>query len=459
MKRRDTKSEEHIKTRLFKYCTALLLISLAFVVFHFSYTVDDAYIYWRYANNLLNGKGYSFSPVDGPSDGITAPLWLLFIVPVGLVDAAAGLMLAKIVSASFVVISLLLMCRRGSPVGALLVSLSGSLWVYATSGLESGAVVFAVAVMEVWRNKESQRHVVPIALMCLTPWLRPEASLLMFLRCPTSFKKKAIWFLLSVGTIAALRWFHFGHALPLSAMAKPAILGNAGQYILFWFVGGGGGLFLAAAAFGSSHEKRDLFVCAAVHICAVAFAGGDWMPGFRLMLPALVVLGFHIRAPAFEQKVRCVGFWLLTLLCASVFGVENYLLGSQGRNATEESMVARSFMLPLLRGKRVACSDVGWVSAYATSDIIDLAGVTNEVIGALPGKHMEKEIDESWFADKSPDVLLLAHPNQGVEVRPAESRVLRFTKDDFSLEMTTRWAGSFFYDVYVRKEVAEMPSL
>ena len=48
------------------------------VVFHYSYTPDDTYIYLQYAKNLANGNGFSFN-ANSPSYGITGPLWVLLI--------------------------------------------------------------------------------------------------------------------------------------------------------------------------------------------------------------------------------------------------------------------------------------------------------------------------------------------------------------------------------------------
>ena len=37
---------------------------------------DDAYIFLRYARNLLDGHGFAWNPGGPPADGITSPLWL-----------------------------------------------------------------------------------------------------------------------------------------------------------------------------------------------------------------------------------------------------------------------------------------------------------------------------------------------------------------------------------------------
>lgn len=48
---------------------------------HFTYTVDDTYIYLQYAKNMIAGNGICFN-TDQPTYGITSPLWL-FIITIG----------------------------------------------------------------------------------------------------------------------------------------------------------------------------------------------------------------------------------------------------------------------------------------------------------------------------------------------------------------------------------------
>ncbi len=40
---------------------------------------DDAYMFSRYADNFLNGHGFAWNPTDGPSYGITSPVYLFLI--------------------------------------------------------------------------------------------------------------------------------------------------------------------------------------------------------------------------------------------------------------------------------------------------------------------------------------------------------------------------------------------
>jgi hypothetical protein len=66
---------------------------------------------------------------------------------------------------------------------------------------------------------------------------------------------------------------------------------------------------------------------------------------------------------------------------------------------------------PALAGvQRVASLDIGWVGAATEADVIDLAGVTDPEVAALPGGHTSKRIDARFLLARDPDALLLYAP-------------------------------------------------
>ena len=63
---------------------------------------------------------------------------------------------------------------------------------------------------------------------------------------------------------------------------------------------------------------------------------------------------------------------------------------------------------PVLDGaQRVAALDVGWPTAATEAAIIDLAGLTDPEIAALPGGHTSKHVDAAMLLARDPDVILL----------------------------------------------------
>jgi hypothetical protein len=62
---------------------------------------------------------------------------------------------------------------------------------------------------------------------------------------------------------------------------------------------------------------------------------------------------------------------------------------------------------PLLQGAdTIASVDVGWPSAATEATIVDLAGLTDPEIAALPGGHTSKRVDATMLTDRRVDTVL-----------------------------------------------------
>jgi len=61
----------------------------------------------------------------------------------------------------------------------------------------------------------------------------------------------------------------------------------------------------------------------------------------------------------------------------------------------------------LADARRIAVLDVGWPTAASEATIVDLAGLTDPEIAALPGGHTSKRIDAAFLLARDPDVILL----------------------------------------------------
>jgi hypothetical protein len=118
------------------------------------FTVDDAYITFRYARNLADGFGAVFNPHQAPAEGYTSVLWLLVITAVHRLRLDAVLVakvIGLIATAAWVCVlrawSLRLSRDNGSSpewpaaVAVLLGTVSGAAAVHAVSGMETPAAV------------------------------------------------------------------------------------------------------------------------------------------------------------------------------------------------------------------------------------------------------------------------------------------------------------------------------
>ena len=92
----------------------------------------------------------------------------------------------------------------------------------------------------------------------------------------------------------------------------------------------------------------------------------------------------------------------------------------------------------------IATLDIGWTAAAFDGPIVDLAGLTDPNIAALPGGHTSKHVDTTMLLDRHVDTVIFWGTPRGVELglyaeplfraryRAAESlpltyRVLRIT--------------------------------
>lgn len=62
-----------------KYFPAAILIFLIFVSVFWSYSIDDAFVTFRYAENFADGHGLTFNPGEKPVEGYSNFLWLLIL--------------------------------------------------------------------------------------------------------------------------------------------------------------------------------------------------------------------------------------------------------------------------------------------------------------------------------------------------------------------------------------------
>ncbi len=170
---------------------ACLLVYLGASLLCYDQIEEDAYIYFRVAENLASGHGYVFNRGDAPVESGTSPLWQLLVValvllPLPLVTGA------KLLGIAFGALSLVLTARlsarfvsdplaRLAPVLLLAVSVPFVLW--SQRGLETP--LFAASVL--WTTLAlsapvpSRLWVVPAAGMFLA---RPEGAYLLLAVVP-----------------------------------------------------------------------------------------------------------------------------------------------------------------------------------------------------------------------------------------------------------------------------------
>lgn len=461
------------------------------------WTVDDAFVVARYATRLVDGLGLTFR--DGPpTDGVTAPLWLFLAAGarwvgwpvVGALKVVGALATAVAVGAVVKEAAGRAGGRVAAPVTAAVCVVQAPLGIAGTGGLSVGlaALLGTVAVLSATRRPRPNGVRVG-GMVALLAWLRPElapfAAVLLGItgwRSPAEGRRAGALAVLGLGSVLAYRAALFGHLLPMALSAKPATLPHGWRYLADGALVTTGGLGIAglvlAARLGRGTDAA-LVVAVAVHGVAVVLAGGDWMPGFRLLAPVLPVAALLVGiglsrgwlavsgASPWRRRFGRAGLVLVLVAAVGVPAagwVAAWPAAMEGARARRSGGAAVANHLAR-DGRRVALVDVGFL-AYRSGvpDVVDLGGITDPEIASLPGGHLDKRIPEALLVDRAPDTLILhSEIPPVVDARgrlarfaghPVERRVagMAWVRDRFRVTAVVPYSGPRTYVVLRRSE-------
>lgn len=391
------------------------------------FTVDDALIVTRVAHHLASGIGYRFNP-DGPVVDCVTPLgYAQLLAPLSGAGAWQGLLGARVLGG---------VCWFAAAAGiggaAARITTGYRRWLaplvlgsclplsaWATSGLETGPVLLLATLALAPVVSESRAAAFAGALAAglaaaLRPELAPWALVLTFglawarRLSPARWALCVLLALVPALAVAVVRELAFGRPAPLAVLAKPSDFEHGLRYTLGALALSGPSWLLVSRAYRRLEPRFWAPVAATlVHAVVLIGVGGDWMPLWRLWLPALpavVLLGAALaeRGRTGANLLR----WLAVASCA--------LLLHWGKGADTRGVVAQRTSLsaalpPLLAGaERVASVDVGWVSAaLERTTIVDLAGVTDEDVALLPGGHTSKRLPRDFLERRRVDAIVL----------------------------------------------------
>jgi hypothetical protein len=416
---------------------AAALLALAWMACAWGFTIDDALITVRYAQNLGSGVGYRFNPSDAVTDGVTPIPFLLPLLPLARLEASSVLLGARIAGALCVLGAGVWFASRGRDrVEVVWRALYGftplPVCMHAVSGMETGvAIALGFATMTVFPSPRWTPIIAGVAAS-IRPELLPWAWVL---AAVTQTNIGGVLRAIAVSAlpfalVSTFRLLMFGTVSPLSLAAKPSDLGYGTQYALaaaiYAIVP-----ILAVVSLVRSREPSTRLRFAAlgaglVHLLAIAFAGGDWMPYARLIAPALPTFAWVLASGPKDARWRKAlnALGVLAMVFTHVRALPaRRVLGDRLRMARE--------LAPFL-GETIATVDAGWPTLVSDARILDLSGVTNRDIAFLPGGHTSKRIPESYLLQA--DTLLLygaansfednAFPRV-VEARIARSELIR----------------------------------
>lgn len=407
-------------------------------------TQDDAYIFFRYAENIARGFGPVFNRGGPAVEGFTSPIWT------GLLAAAARVLGGDNLPAIATMLGLLcycgclimlVICGRGSGTHRLAGLLLAGLLPAALWGLTRGAVYYAVTGLEtdlfvlvVLVFHGALAGAVPLwlgmAAAGCAVWVRPEgpwlvvAGAVQVLFLSDRVRGTRQWVRLTAAvTIGALlllatRWHIFHDILPNTYYAKRAGFGAGLSYLQNWFhslsiiavtLAG-----VCGAVFGTRRE-RGWFAVGMAWLLAVVLEGGDWMPYARFLQPALALFAL---AAAGLARVATGGVLRALAVVASCA----LFLRPGIRDAISAGDFARSYLAYFaaegasfqkwVKGTHVrslALIDIGQIGYVLPEvSILDLDGLTDTRLGHMPGGELSKPLDLHYvFDEQRPEMIVV----------------------------------------------------
>ncbi|MBN6034385.1 glycosyltransferase family 39 protein [Amycolatopsis sp. 195334CR] len=345
---------------------AALTLAVAYSLAHqalFSTVAEDAFITFRYSENLADGNGPVFNAGERV-EGYSNFLWMVLIaIPKalfgkGIVVGAA--VLGVVCTVACVVLSYFLVNRMVGKdtdralgvLAAVLTAGASGLAAYGPSGLETP--LFLLLVLGVLYALAAKRPLIAGLLVALSGMTRPDGLLIAVLvglyLLVRAIRKRTGWrpvLEYAAGLLVlALPWtiwrvVYYGHLLPNAVAAKSGgsfgwQLAQGGEYLGGFALASLGFLVLAALAmiglvrFGGESEHRSLvwltFGLAFAYLAFITYAGGDWMPAYRLLAPVPPLLGVASVAAygmldTERLRARVAGLRLMPLAAAAICGL------------------------------------------------------------------------------------------------------------------------------------------
>jgi len=230
------------------------LIAAYFIFYFWDEPIDDSFIPWRYARNLATGNGFVWNIGEGPVEGYTSFLWLIFLTSLfyfglnpffGVISVSVFSLAAVFYLTFRIAKKLSVVNARAGIIPALAVSLLIALpysWMNAFDGLETiaASALYLTFIFFVLSYEESKRNSQLYALAILAflcGLMRPEllllcsSSLLLMLIYNPGYRWRIIKSVLLLSFLPGLaymawRYHEFGLLFPLPFYVK---IGNVTQ--------------------------------------------------------------------------------------------------------------------------------------------------------------------------------------------------------------------------------------
>ena len=420
-----------LRLKLWGIFLAAVAVRVAFHLYT-GFTADDAFITFRYAENLAAGYGFVYNPGERVL-GTSTPLftWVLAVLTLLRVPVVSGALLVSLACSGLTAV----VCYRFAAslrFGSLawLPSLVYILWPRSipadTCGMETA--LFTLLITASFYYYRRQLRYYAIGLATLATLTRPEGALvLFFLLWSSCWKDRRRWkSYFATPALLLIPWllfaqFYFGSIIPHAMAAKLALYSRFGAdswwdslvYLLGWHNPVGWAMFPAALVGGWWLNRTQGFgrleaLWLSVSLIAYTFSGTRMFFWYVAPLYPLYILfasGFLVwsceRWPKLHYRPRgltiAVSLLVLLVSAAGIYRQASHFRTMQ--TYADEVLKPVGFYLRenvLSPNDLVAAEDIGYIGYYSRCRILDRDGlVSPEAVARNRNGHYLDLIQES----------------------------------------------------------------
>lgn len=421
------------------------------------WTVDDAYISFRYAENAVAGHGLVFNPGE-PVEGYTSFLWVVLLAA----GHALGLPtepLSKVLGVALTAAIPALVAtaprwapidERGAAAAALLAGTSGALTAWAAGGMEVGLV--ALLALAAWiahgRAEDPRSAAVAGLIGGLGVLARPDLALVPLVAAADLALRRR-WDLLGAYVLGAAalpvpheawRLATYGYPLPNTFYAK--VGSGTDQLVRGLAYLGGYALpgLPVLVGFLAAPRWRAPLAWAALHLAYVVAVGGDGLPAWRFVAPVVPVLAVGAGIVLQRRPVLALPLaaWQLAALWLDPEQNQRVVEGNVGRNGAEVGRFLGGLLPP---GTLIATNTAGSVPYFSGLPAIDMLGLNDAHIAHRDMPRMgrrkagHEKADGAYVLSRDPEVILFG--------------AARGRKDPFFVSDRELWNLPEFHERYV----------
>jgi arabinofuranosyltransferase len=427
----------------------LLIAFLGFSLYFFTWFVDDLYIYFRYVNNFVNGKGIVYNAGEYV-EGFSSFIWFLILSIFGFMKLPLEAS-SKIASLIFAILSLFVIYRISKelipgkwslfPVMLTAFNLPFILW--SVSGFEISfySLMLLICFYKITKIKNNKYDVLSlILLLSVVSFTRPEGFLFsfVFLIAIFFFTKdfKGVFYYALSGYLFLLigfllfRFLYFGELVPNTYFAKLGY-GIFGYneiriyrfgivYILkFFFYNPHYAILLIFLIYRFKYwikEKnvRLLLSLILIQFAFVTYTGGEWMEQFRFIVcvvPFISLLSVLVLKDLYERKLsdnmdyRILYFIGILFLFVNIYFSDFDSINRERILWNKVKDISADLKNIIPPNSLVANGSAGVIPFYLNDvNFIDVIGLTDKYI-AKYGKR-----DDIWFEKYSTDYVFNKNP-------------------------------------------------